>query len=88
MHQRQQQQMFGGGMQEPFYSDMQRMGSHPQMPSPSAPVSQQQRSPGLRASPSLGGSLVSNSNSRGDPGVGLGMEQAPGSYSLQSRSWK
>ena len=74
--QKQQQQQMYGGMQDPFYGDLNRMASQ-QMPS--ASMAQQQRSPGLRASPNLG----SLPGGRSDMGLSMGLDQSMGQYGLQ-----
>ena len=77
--QQQQQQMYGG-MQDPFYGDLNMLASQ-QLPS--ASMAQQQRSPGLRASPGLGASLASAPSGRSDMGLSMGLDQSMGQYGVQ-----
>ena len=85
--QQRQQQAFAGAMPDPFFGDahLSRMGSQSHLPSPSPSASQQQRSPGLRASPSLGGGPSANPGLRsgGDNGLGLGVDPSARAYNLQ-----
>ncbi len=80
--QQQQQQQMYGSMQDPFYGDLNRLASQ-QLPS--ASMAQQQRSPGLRASPGLGANLASMPSARSDMGLGMGLDPSMGQYGLQGK---
>ena len=70
-------------MQDPFYGDLNRLASQ-QLPS--ASMAQQQRSPGLRASPGLGASLASVPSGRSDMGLSMSLDQSMGQYGLQGEN--